>query len=388
MTPHQPAQPITAIVPDSVYVELIDAIYTALLPVLTMGTAFAVLGTLVAVRTGDVMILWLTVIAALWSFGRAVIMLAYRRARAVRPLDHSAARRWEGFYAAGSYISAAMLGAFDVRAIAIADPTAQMLATALIFGYGSGVILRVSVRPWICIPSLMIAVIPTVIAMLVKSTTPSPDQGAYLVQALVMIFFTIASLEAATHLHRTLLAQFLSKSQLAGMARTDALTGLANRILLRERFEEELAQAEGGRMLALHFIDLDRFKVVNDDLGHSTGDAVLQQVAHRLIGLLGTRDVAARIGGDEFMVMQVGISAPVEAERFARRIIHMLAAPYPTDGRAIRIGASVGIAFAPKDGRDLGQLLAGADEALYQAKSKARGSFAFWSASRRRATAA
>ncbi len=373
--------------PDSVYVELVDNLFTALLPVVIMGVSLATMGALVAMRTGDAMIGGLTIVAAFWSFGRAAVMLAYRRARAVRPIDHAAARKWEGFYAVGSYIFAATLGAFNVRAFAISDPTAEMLATALIFGYGAGMVLRVSVRPWICVPSLMIAALPTSLAMLVKSTVASPDQSAYLAQALIVILFTAASLETAAHLHRTLLAQFLSKSQLAGMARTDALTGLANRILLRERFEEELEKAEHGGTLALHYIDLDRFKVVNDELGHPTGDTVLQHVAHRLIELLGPLDVAARIGGDEFMVMQVGLTSPAEAEILARRIIRALAVPYAIDGRTIGIGASVGIALAPEDGRDLGQLLAGADEALYQAKTNARGSFAFWG-DRRRATAA
>ncbi len=385
------ARPGAARLPDGIYLELVDNLFTTLRSIVLVGVMVLVVGGVLGLRTGDGAIIGLTAAMALWSLTRIALVRDYRRAHALRTMTGAEARIWEIRYALGSFLFAAMVAALDVRALGLPDTTAPTLVTGLIFAYGAGLTLRLSVRPWICVASLMIATGPTVIAMAARqpSGTMLPaDRFAYLIQASIIGSFAIAGLETAGHLYRTLLAQLVAKSQLAGLARTDALTGLANRILLRERFEEELAHAElHGGMLALHFIDLDRFKVVNDQLGHPTGDAVLQEVARRLTHVLGPRDVAARLGGDEFMVLQAGITPP-GADRLARRIVHLLAAPYLIGDRTVRIGASIGIALAPRESRDLDQLLAAADRALYQAKGEARGSVAFAHDNRTQATAA
>jgi diguanylate cyclase (GGDEF)-like protein len=126
-------------------------------------------------------------------------------------------------------------------------------------------------------------------------------------------------------------------------------------------------------MLAFHCLDLDHFKAINDSFGHPTGDALLKLVAERLSGILRLGDTVARVGGDEFVVLQVGIMSEDEARLLAHRIVRTLSACYVIDGQEVRIGATIGIALAPRDGVTYDGLASCADSALYQAKQKGRG---------------
>ena len=130
-------------------------------------------------------------------------------------------------------------------------------------------------------------------------------------------------------------------------------------------------------LVALHFLDLDGFKAINDRYGHPAGDALLEQVARRLEGMVRSDDVVARLGGDEFVVLQVDLSDESEAELLARRIIREISKPYLVDDISMSVSVSVGIATAPKLGVELERLLSCADAALYRAKAggKARALF-------------
>jgi diguanylate cyclase (GGDEF)-like protein len=198
-------------------------------------------------------------------------------------------------------------------------------------------------------------------------------------QAFLIAAFAIASLESVAHIYRTTLRQLLTNQDLAILAGKDALTGLPNRTLLRARLNEGIAQTRRtGELLAFHYLDLDRFKIVNDVLGHSAGDALLQAVAERLESILRVGDSAARFGGDEFVVVQTGIRRPDEARLLAHRIIRVVSAPYSLDGQEARIGVSIGIALAPRHGLGLEGLASRADAALYEAKRKGRGGVVVW----------
>ena len=162
------------------------------------------------------------------------------------------------------------------------------------------------------------------------------------------------------------------------LARHDALTRLANRVLFHERVEQALAQVGRGAKAAVLCLDLDRFKAVNDTLGHPIGDSLLQTVADRLQACVREVDTVARLGGDEFAVVQVGLDDPEDAERLARRLVDVLSAPYDLDGHHVAIGASVGVALAPQDGALPDTLLKNADMALYRAKLEGRGTYRFF----------
>jgi len=161
--------------------------------------------------------------------------------------------------------------------------------------------------------------------------------------------------------------------QVAYMAHHDALTGLPNRVLLRERLDHAVAQLGRGHDFAVLCLDLDKFKPVNDTLGHPVGDKLLQAVAERLGACVRETDTVARLGGDEFAIVQIGFAGPEDAGKLAERIVEAIGRPFDIDGHRVTIGTSIGIAVAPHDGHDWETLLKNADIALYRAKSGGRG---------------
>jgi diguanylate cyclase (GGDEF)-like protein len=163
-----------------------------------------------------------------------------------------------------------------------------------------------------------------------------------------------------------------AEARLAHLAHHDVLTNLPNRVLFRETLEHALIFARRGHLLALHCLDLDQFKAVNDTLGHPIGDGLLQAVAERLRGGLRETDSFARLGGDEFAIVQTTIDSPVDATVLADRLIELMETPFEIEGHQIVIGTSIGIAFAPQDGLDADELLKNADLALYRAKFDGR----------------
>lgn len=174
-------------------------------------------------------------------------------------------------------------------------------------------------------------------------------------------------------LHEDITEQRRAQAQVAYLATHDALTGLPNRGALRDELQRLLARNKRGDDLAVLCLDLDRFKAVNDLLGHPAGDALLRQVAERLRQCARETDFVARLGGDEFAVLQCGTPQPSSSTTLARRIITALSTPFDLDGHRAHIGVSVGIAIAPFDGEEPERLLKNADLALYRAKSEGRG---------------
>ena len=163
------------------------------------------------------------------------------------------------------------------------------------------------------------------------------------------------------------------------LAHHDALTGLANRAQLIEKLENALAVLPlRGGSLAVHFIDLDRFKEVNDTLGHDGGDFLLKTIAERLRAVTRVDDVVARLGGDEFVVVQTGVSGKDQAEDFARRLASAVIAPMKLKEQEIVATVSIGVAMAPADGTNPERLLKSADLALYKAKADGRNCIRFF----------
>ena len=173
------------------------------------------------------------------------------------------------------------------------------------------------------------------------------------------------------------------QSRGAALARQEPLTGLCNRVGLHDRLDAALAEADRtGAPLAVLMLDLDRFKAVNDTLGHPVGDALLRKVAERLRKATRSGDVVARLGGDEFAIIQggpySGAEQPQAAEALARRLVDLVGRTYVVDGHMLNVGVSVGVALSPVDGRDADDLLKHADLALYRAKAEGRGTYRFF----------
>jgi diguanylate cyclase (GGDEF)-like protein/PAS domain S-box-containing protein len=165
--------------------------------------------------------------------------------------------------------------------------------------------------------------------------------------------------------------------RIAHLAHHDALTELPNRAFLSDSLNQALREADRAS-LAILSLDLDGFKAVNDRYGHPVGDALLVTVAERLRGSVAGGDVVARFGGDEFVVLDAAFASSAEVEELAQRIIEALGAPVALAGEEVTVGVSIGIAFAPSDGRTAEDLLKNADAALYRAKAAGRGTFRFF----------
>jgi diguanylate cyclase (GGDEF)-like protein/PAS domain S-box-containing protein len=171
-----------------------------------------------------------------------------------------------------------------------------------------------------------------------------------------------------------------SEARIAFMARHDALTGLPNRVLFVEKIEEAIANVGREGSFAVLSLDLDRFKQVNDTLGHHVGDELLRLAATRLQHTASENDTVARLGGDEFAIVQRRADRPETAANLAHRIVEALSVPYDVVGHRITIGASVGISLAQGDGLTPDKLLKSADVALYRAKADGRGTWRFFEA--------
>ena len=169
--------------------------------------------------------------------------------------------------------------------------------------------------------------------------------------------------------------------QVSHSAWHDSLTGLPNRRLLEDRVDQELVRGRRvGESACLFFIDLDRFKSVNDTQGHAAGDELIRQVGERLVGTVRHQDTVARLGGDEFAVLLPGLSDAGAIDQLAQRCLQALGAPYRIFDHQISSSASIGVAIAPEDAASYGELLTLADQAMYRSKAGGRNTFTRYSA--------
>jgi len=172
----------------------------------------------------------------------------------------------------------------------------------------------------------------------------------------------------------------LTEDRIRHLAHHDELTGLANRTLIRDRLEGALAEARrSGRSLALAFVDLDGFKLVNDGLGHNAGDQLLQVVATRMQACLRPGDTLGRLGGDEFVILLPDVSDNAQAlTPLLETIRDTVGAPVQVDGQAVQVGCSMGVVMYPRDGDDPKTLMMNADAAMYRAKDMGKHNFQFY----------
>lgn len=171
----------------------------------------------------------------------------------------------------------------------------------------------------------------------------------------------------------------LAEQRAWDLAHQDSLTGLPNRHLLLDRLNQALAQADRyGLKVAVMFMDLDRFKSVNDTLGHLAGDALLRQVAERLAQQLRAVDTVARLGGDEFVVLLTEITGATDASLVAEKLLGALAPPVELEGQSVHVSASIGVSLYPDDARDADALMRNADTAMYHVKGAGRNAVQFF----------
>jgi diguanylate cyclase (GGDEF)-like protein len=177
--------------------------------------------------------------------------------------------------------------------------------------------------------------------------------------------------------HEDITDQRRAEEKILRLAQRDTLTELPNRMVFKQTLNARIEGLSPGERLAVHYLDLDGFKLVNDTLGHTAGDVLLQKVARRLSTAVRSTDTLARLGGDEFAILQT-VTSPEEAQGLAVRLNELLSKLFDVDGHRIRIGSSVGVSLAPDDALDPDQLVKNADMALYAAKGAGRNTYRFF----------
>ena len=364
-----------AAIPLPVYREFIDMLYGMWLPILGLGVVFVSICIFAMFKISAPSYAALAALGTMTTLWRILEVRAY--IRSAPDSDLESLKRSERRYAAGNYASAALLGALNILALSIHYPMLHLITVSLVFSFGAGVVARISVRPKICIISLLLATVPTVGALALHAITDHSDPlhaEMLVIEAVLLAMITGLSLQSVAHLYRSAVDHHTVKYDLAQLAQYDDLTGLANRLLLRERYQTSMgACLRFEQTLALYFLDLDGFKAINDQHGHSAGDALLEQVAHRLEAIVRTNDTVARLGGDEFIVLQAGLHHNDEAKLLAGRFIRRLSEPYVINGITMQVSVSVGIAIARGRSQSLEQMLSNADAALYEAKANGKG---------------
>ena len=270
-------------------------------------------------------------------------------------------------------------GAGCAMCLATGDNALATMALSGQMGVLAGIATRWAVVPRIAIAVMTISVLPPLLVLLAEG-------GAYVVAALALAFAAVVIASFIFQNRAALHAAISSGELLRRKAQTDHLTGLANRAELMQRMAEACAELPDtqarvrGRSFAVLYIDLDGFKAVNDSHGHAAGDEILQRVADSLRRVAGPDEVVARIGGDEFVALLRDADA-LTARAVADEIIAAIAREHRlADGRAVRIGCSVGLCTAPEQGREPEILLARADAALYAVKSQGKGYTGMWRA--------
>ncbi len=358
--------------PESVYVELIGDLFSATPLIVIFAITQCIIGAAIFTKTGDMFVLALTLIGLVISAERIWMIRNYHRAAATGPLSRAEAIVWERRFAARSIATVLVVSAMSVRCFMLPDPTIHMLIVGVLFSYAAGTITRVAYRPRLALFNLVVVAVPPAIACLMHGGM------IYLCLGLSIIIFMFGAFDVIQHSYETIVSQRMLKRRFAGLAQLDSLTGLSNRLGLNENLETVMADAQrNGYGLAVHSLDLDRFKAANDLYGHPAGDAILKEVARRLARLTRASDLLVRLGGDEFVLVQTGVAAREQATALAARIVEDIGSYYNINGYTIEIGTSVGIALMTDEDLAPDELLARADQALYQAK-RTRSGFAVY----------
>jgi diguanylate cyclase (GGDEF)-like protein len=351
---------------DTVYLEIIAALYGTLVPIVFAGISQAIVGAITARQTGDIATAVLTALCVVVAVARALDVLAYRRRFAGKTPDRAEAGAWELRYAIGTWITSLILGLSAGRSLLLNDAICSMMAIGIAFGFGAGILARLSLRPAVAVADLLAISLPAIVVTFMQPDVPHVGLG------LMFTIYLVGGLEMVRLSYNSTINHITLKRQFEQLARLDPLTGIFNRSILDADLVQMLADSKAGAV-AVHAIDLDHFKAANDRFGHPVGDGLLKQVAARLKSVAGPADLIVRMGGDEFILVQKCVSSS-DAESMAQRIFESVSAPYRVAGHEIVIGLSIGVAVSPGDGKSVDALLSSSDKALYRAK-EARGGY-------------
>jgi diguanylate cyclase (GGDEF)-like protein len=307
----------------------------------------------------------------------ARVAVAFRLSRCNE--DKLDRRILERVYEVGTLLASLLAGLIAALTMAIGNfQNLPILTVSFALVYGVGVSARTAARPVMAVGQLLLASLPIIVAC-VAIGGPALDVLAAIITVLIA-GMALITLNLFHTLREQIVAADVSAAmaeQMRELARTDTVTGLLNRGGLNHALAEQLAALPSQSKLALFWLDLDRFKEVNDTLGHGVGDSVLAEVARRLTDIAPADATIARFGGDEFVAACV-IGDRAESEQLASAMIGDLSRPFRIDGNRIACGASMGVALLPDDGPNIDTVMQSADLALYHAKVGGRNQLRFF----------
>jgi diguanylate cyclase (GGDEF)-like protein len=356
---------------DEVRRSLVETLFVSSTSLGMGAVSGAAIGTVIAASTRDP---WLTVTAVAIALTGAGRMAHAAFFHSSPRKDAAQSARSEMVYELGAWAFALLLGLLTLLTLTRSDQSLHhLMVGALASGYAAGICGRNAGRPVIAIGQLTLASAPLSIGLFFSGEPLRALLGVVnlffmigMVDITLQTYSAVLKAMSATHEQKRLTARF------ERLARFDTMTGLENRGAFQERLVEELAAlGDDGDSLAVLWIDLDKFKEINDSLGHPTGDRVLCTVARQLSAIVDGRGCVARFGGDEFVLLAHG-NRPGFAEEVAREVMRALSVPMNIDGVSIQVTGSIGAAVAPEHGSDVESLLQHADMALYHAKANGR----------------
>ncbi|RIV81235.1 putative bifunctional diguanylate cyclase/phosphodiesterase [Pelagerythrobacter aerophilus] len=343
---------------------------------LAAGAASGIVSSLVVAYVSDSPIMYvLTLVLCIVALAR--VMLAFSHS----PESETSTSELEIVYEVGAFTYSFLLGTAAAAALVLrVHPEAQVLIAVNAVGYGVAICARNAGRPVIAIGQLVLVCLPMVAACLYLGTL---SFTVFAITILLMIPAMAAITMSVFKVLRDNIAAAETSARLAEkmqqLARTDAVTGLANRAGLNHAMVETLMDLPDDQMMGMIWIDLDRFKEVNDLLGHPVGDRLLQTVAKRLQEVTPEGSIVARFGGDEFIVF-CAVEDRSDCMRLASEVHAEIMRPVRVDGERLEVGASLGVAVLPEDGADADSVMQAADLALYHAKVNGRRQTCFFDA--------
>ncbi|WP_322966366.1 putative bifunctional diguanylate cyclase/phosphodiesterase [Sphingomonas fuzhouensis] len=351
---------------------LVESLYASPRSLVIGALTSSAIAAVVAISSGDEGLIVCAIAVGLVGLVRIVDTLWTRRTATVPDQERG--------YRLGALSYAALLGLFGLLTLTRTDNgVLHLLSVTTAIGYAAGIAGRNAGRPLIALSQLCCASLPLALGLLI------PMEPLKALMAAVILLFVVAMMDITQQTYTAILRATVASEEKAAladhhaqMARRDDLTGVSNRTAFREYFEERLhSLSASGDKLALLWLDLDRFKEVNDSFGHLAGNALLVAIARRLTERFGGSGIVARLGGDEFAVL-CHIPHRAATDRIGETISDLVRQPVPFNGHILHTTTSIGVAIAPDDGDDADTLLKNADLALYRAKESGRGQFLFY----------
>lgn len=344
-----------------VYRALVAELSRTIIPASIMGITFLVVGSYALWLGDNESVKFVTIVGGGGSVAKIItILLQLHRLRLSHELPGlGESKCWEMAHAIMTLIvSSSVSGMASLLFLSTYTPL-HLLATALLFGYCAGVSTRLAPRPLIASTAIVIATVPAILYTLM---THDPSHS---IVGLIFLLFLFGGIHSVMYIHHNSVRNISMRLDMEVLARNDPLTGLANRLGLREAFRQTLLSTKS---IAIHCLDLDGFKAVNDNYGHAAGDMLLNIVAARLKNIVPEGATVARIGGDEFVVLQKIIHEEDESEQLRQLIDESLQMPFELPGVTVYMSASVGTTSCESISADLDFLLSIADRKLYICK--------------------